>query len=176
MKVTSQEEIGLRLMMALAEAALQDKGEVRISSLAKAEGIGSANTAKVLNLLNRSGLVRGLRGVKGGYVLARPPEEITLYEVLSALADPSENDSRVPIFEAGRLINCPRFPGCNLKVVWAALEDAMRGILERVTLKDIALGTVEELEEKLGIASSELGEGASILTTTVRQSKGREQR
>ena len=173
--MTAQEEIGLRLMMALAEAAAKDEGEVRIGTLARDERLGVANTAKVLNLLSRAGLVKGMRGVNGGYVLSRPPEEITLYEVLSALTESSTTTSRVPILEAGRLINCPRFPECSLKVVWMAIEKALKEVLEKVSLKDMAEGRMEELGSRLGLELEEGEPSGKILTTTIRQQKGREE-
>ncbi len=170
MKLTAQEEIGVRLMMALAEAFEKGKGEVRISYLASKEKIGPANAAKVLNQLSKSGLVKGVRGVKGGYILARKPEEITLFEIMSALSDPSDKDLKVPISQTGRLIDCPRFPGCNLNVVWRALEKAMEEILSQVTLEDLVKASKAELEERLGLGEGEAS-GASVLVATLRQSQ-----
>src|SRR5262245_2088103 len=85
MKITAQEEYGLRCLLALARAS---GGSATIAEIAAAEGLSSAYTAKLLALLRRAGFVKSMRGANGGQRLARPADAIDLAAVLGALSAP----------------------------------------------------------------------------------------
>ena len=76
-------DYGLRAMLDLAERYGQ--GPVQSESIAKRQDISDAYLDQLLTLLRRAGLVRSVRGPRGGHELVRPAEEITLMEVLTAL-------------------------------------------------------------------------------------------
>ena len=83
MKLTTQEEYGLRCLLQLA----RDGGRsLTIPELSRQEGISAANVAKIMRVLRRAGFVRSTRGQSGGYALARPAEQIMVGEVLAAWA------------------------------------------------------------------------------------------
>src|SRR4051812_44224309 len=85
MKVSAQEEYGLRCLVQLAH--LKDGESLTLSQIAKREGITVANAGKLLWILNKAGLVQSMRGTKGGYHLARSAGEIRLSEVIKVLDD-----------------------------------------------------------------------------------------
>src|SRR5262245_37930174 len=83
MKLSAQEEIGLRCLVQLAQRA--PGGGATIHEVAHAEGLTQAYVAKVLAVLKHGGLVVASRGRDGGYTLARPAEAITLSDAFTAL-------------------------------------------------------------------------------------------
>ena len=76
-------DYGLRAVLDLAERYGQ--GPVQSEAIARRQGVSEAYLDQLLTLLRRSGLVRSVRGPRGGHELARPASEITLMQVLSAL-------------------------------------------------------------------------------------------
>src|SRR4051812_41789661 len=83
MKISAQEEYGLRCLVLLARQA--DGASLSLRQIAKGEGISTAYAGKLLWVLNHAGLVKATRGSKGGYTLARPATEINLSEVIRVL-------------------------------------------------------------------------------------------
>ena len=90
MKLSDQEEYGLRCLLQMARRAGES---VTIAELARLEGLSAPNAAKILRVLRRGGLVRSTRGQSGGYLLARPAGEINLGE---ALAQPQARPAATP--------------------------------------------------------------------------------
>ncbi len=76
MKITSQEEYGLRCLLRLAEAGTGKS--LTIPEIAAAEGLSSPYVAKLLAVLRQAGLIDSVRGCQGGYRLARPPVDVTI--------------------------------------------------------------------------------------------------
>ena len=76
-------DYGLRAVLDLAER--HGQGPVQSEAIARRQGVSEAYLDQLLTLLRRSGLVRSVRGPRGGHELARPASEITLMQVLSAL-------------------------------------------------------------------------------------------
>jgi Rrf2 family protein len=86
MKVSAQEEYGLRCLLQLARLG---EGEfLTLGQIAEREGMSQANAGKVLWLLNKAGLVSSIRGTKGGYMLTRPAADVRLSEVIKVLDEP----------------------------------------------------------------------------------------
>ena len=83
MKISAQEEYGLRCLVQLANPA--DGETLTLPQIAELEGISAANAGKLMWLLNKAGFVHSTRGTKGGYFLARPADEIYLNEIIKVL-------------------------------------------------------------------------------------------
>ena len=134
MKVTAQEEYGLRCMMQMA--ATGPERTLTIHEIAGREGLSAAYVGKLMNLLRAAGLVESLRGRAGGYVIARPPKTISVSEILASLGG--------RIFEPHY---CERFPGegsecvhlgdCSIRSLWGTLEGLVEQVLSRTTLADM---------------------------------------
>lgn len=88
---------------------------------------------KILKLLARKGLMQSHRGVKGGYGLARRPEKITLFEVVSAMEGPV---ALTECTDQGH-DNCDLRKVCPVSCHWQLINDAVRRALEAITLADM---------------------------------------
>jgi len=108
------------------------KGPLQIKVIAKREDISNKYLEQLMTILKASGLVRSLRGPKGGYLLAKPPNEIKLREVFTVLEGPlvTVECLQHPEF-------CPRCAECITKQVWSDVQDAIFGVLEAVNLQDL---------------------------------------
>jgi Rrf2 family protein len=89
--------------------------------------------SKILKLLVREGILVSHRGVKGGYGLARLPEEISMAEVISALEGP------IAITECiDEHSGCTHAPFCGVQGRWHRINAALREALEGITLAELA--------------------------------------
>ena len=143
MRLTPQEEFGLRCLLAVQRAAPDGAEEpVSIERIADGEGLGYEHTAKIMRLLRRGGLVESTRGVNGGYRLARPADRISLWETLVALDTPLVGNEFCAAF-AGQMDTCTHSTShCNLKTLWSWVGSALEQGLSKVTLADLAAGRV----------------------------------
>src|SRR5215471_18294689 len=138
MKMSTQEEYGLRCLLRVGR-----EGSLTISELARREGISEANVAKMMRILRKSGFVRSTRGQAGGYILARPAGEIAVGHVLAALGG-RLFDSDFCGTHAGVSSSCTHLVDCSIRSVWRTIQNAIDGVLARLTLKDL-LRSEEEM-------------------------------
>jgi Rrf2 family cysteine metabolism transcriptional repressor len=102
--------------------------------IAERFGLKKAFTAKVLKLLCCQGLVRGQRGLHGGYVLARRAEEVRLCDLLDLMGEPFRlADCGGPVDEGG----CGLSAVCPVREAVAAVDRRIREVLRAVTLADL---------------------------------------
>ena len=134
MKLSSQEEYGLRCLLRVGRAG--PEGSVTISELSRSEGISEPNVAKMMRLLRNSGLVQSTRGQSGGYALARPAGEVPVGEVLAALGGRLYEASFCDT-HAGMERLCTHMPDCAIRSVWRKVQRAIDDVLEKITLKDL---------------------------------------
>lgn len=112
---------------------------VRIQEVSEAEGLSAEYGAKLLGALRRGGLVQSVRGVAGGYLLVRPPEEISVWSILTTLDSPLWEEVFCGGFSGIRDV-CVRQPACTVKNLWGWLGGNIRQMLEGVTLADMVSG------------------------------------
>jgi len=130
MKLSSRSRYGLR---AILDLALEyGGGPLQIKTIAKREDISNKYLEQLMTILKTAGLVRSLRGPRGGYLLSKPPNEVRLSEVFTVLEGPlvTVECLQHPEF-------CPRCAECITRQVWAQIQDAMLGVLESITLQDL---------------------------------------
>ena len=154
MKVSAQEEYGLRCLMQMARSGAGKS--VSISEISRAEGLSAPNVAKLMRILRLGGLVRSVRGQAGGYTLARPAEAIMLDEVLAVLGDPLFG----PDFcqqHIGTGKECAHNGGCSMRPVWKQLQRLVNEVLARTSLQDM-LRSEEAMAE--WVSSAPCREGA----------------
>lgn len=130
MRISSRCEYGLRAMVFLA--AREDRRPVPLPEIAAGEGIPAPFLERILARLRGSGLVKATRGVSGGYQLARPPGDIAVGDVVTALEGPLCLVGCVP--DDG---GCERAASCASRVVWRRLDSAISGALNSITLEDL---------------------------------------
>lgn len=145
MKVSAQEEYGLRCLLQLALAS--QKGEsLTLSQIAEREGISVANAGKLLWILNKAGLVQSLRGTKGGYNLARPASEIHLSDIIRVLDD-DEVQGHCKSY-TGVLDVCVHTSDCGIRSVIVNLHEIVQKALSEITLAQL-IGTEANVGETL---------------------------
>lgn len=135
MKVTAQEEYGLRCMVQLAKSHAR-KAPLTIAEIAEAEGLSGPYIGKLLGVLREGGLVMGVRGRSGGYSLSRNPHAITLDEVLSVLSGRLFDSQYCDKFN-GELENCVHSDNCGLRSIWGAIELVVGSALKQMTLASL---------------------------------------
>lgn len=135
MKLSAQEEYGLRCLLQVARRATG--GSATIPEIAEAEGLSPHNAARYLATLRRSGLVDSERGPHGGYSLARPASRITVAEVVAALGGPLYDPTFCDHF-TGAEENCCHTPvDCSIRGLWMRVQEAVDGVLSRTSLQDL---------------------------------------
>jgi Rrf2 family protein len=134
MKLTSQEEYGLRCLLRVGRAG--EGGSVTIPELSRAEGISEPNVAKMMRILRRGGFVTSTRGQSGGYTLSRPAGDIAVGQVVAVLGgrlyEPAFCDGH-----AGVEISCAHLPDCSIRSVWRMVQQAVDQVLGKITLTDL---------------------------------------
>ncbi|MBR1739782.1 MAG: Rrf2 family transcriptional regulator [Ruminococcus sp.] len=131
MKISTRVEFGI---LALVDIAIysEDGSTVPSADISQRQNISQKYLEQILSILKNSGLVRGQKGSRGGYILSRPSDKITLCDVLNALdnnilADTYEDDET----ESNELRNSVN------SCVWDKLNCYMREFTTRMTLSEI---------------------------------------
>lgn len=146
MKITAQEEYGLRCLLKVAQAT--DGNSFTLNDIASAEGLSVPYAAKLLSVLRQAGFLDSVRGRAGGYRLALPPERIGLGSLLLTLGEPLFDDPGYCERHAGTaegLNGCVHHNDCSLRSLWHTLEQWMRHSLDQITLADL-------LQKKVSVA------------------------
>ncbi len=144
MKVSAQEEYGLRCLLQLARLAPGES--LTLGQIAEREGISSANTGKLMWLLNKAGLVTSTRGTKGGYMLARLAADIHLSEIIKVL-DNSMLEGHCKSY-TGLHETCVHTDDCGIRPVIISLHEIVQSALERITLAQLT-GTEQSAHQAL---------------------------
>jgi len=132
-KVSTRGDYASRALLSLA---LHDDAQLPTSvrDIAERTGLPQPYLEQILLALKGAGLVRSKRGVGGGYVLARPPEEITLAQIVSAVDGPIVAGDFGAPHENGA---CEHEGQCVLLSVWSEVGEHMREHLGSFTLADM---------------------------------------
>jgi Rrf2 family protein len=131
MRITSKTEYACVAMLELA-ASHGEPHPVRIKAIAEAQGIDARFLVQILLQLKTAGLVASVRGAAGGYRLARPPEAITLAQIINAVADPNVAP-RSALSTAGT-----RTPAVDVLLdVWHEIQAQEQRLLEHLTLAEL---------------------------------------
>jgi Rrf2 family protein len=159
MKLSSQEEYGLRCLLRIARQG--DGGSLTIPEISEAEGISPHYVAKLMGILRREGIVKSARGQTGGYTLSRPAHQIPVGEALAALGG--------RLFEpdfctehAGVEKMCTNTVDCSIRSLWRMVQFVVDRVLSKTTLKDL-IHNEQEMAIWAGhlVNISEMGEPAS---------------
>jgi Rrf2 family protein len=130
MKISTKIRYGTRAMVELA--VRYGEGPIELKEIAKKENISLKYLEQVINPLRADGLVKAVRGAKGGYSLAKPPSEICLYDVIETLEGPLNLLDCLHDTKA-----CQKVSSCVTREIWKAVSDAMSKIFYSVTLEDM---------------------------------------
>lgn len=126
MKISAKAEYACLAMLALARRRIDDP-PLRIREIAEVEEIPERYLVQILLQLKGAGLVASTRGASGGYRLARSPQRISFFDVLSAI-DGTADTTREAAAGSSRA----------LASVWSLVRDAQRAVLQKITIAEIA--------------------------------------
>ena len=140
MRITAKADYAVRAAVELAAAG----DMITADQIAQAQGIPVNFLENILRDLRRAGIVESRRGQAGGYLLARPAEEISIADVIRSVEGPLAN-------VRGISPDALEYQGsaAKLREVWVALRASVRSVLERVTLADVARGELPPLVAEL---------------------------
>jgi Rrf2 family protein len=143
-RVSAKADYAVRAMIELAGA--EEESPMKGDRIAEGQDIPLRFLENILAELRHAGLVHSRRGAEGGYWLARPPDDITLAEIIRAVEGPLASVRGEPPHELEY-----RGGAKPLQRVWIALRANIREVLESVTLADVV---ADELPEPVrGLAS-----------------------
>lgn len=130
MKISTRSRYGARLMLELAHH--YENGPVRLSDVAESQGISLKYLEQLVIPLKKAGFVHSARGPKGGHTLAKPPQEVTLGEIVSVL----EGDLNLTpcVVDPG---TCDRSASCEMRDIWNAATKAMWDVLHGIRLSEL---------------------------------------
>ena len=142
MRITAKVDYAVR---AATELAAAGGGPVKGEALATAQHIPQKFLENILGDLRSARIVRSQRGADGGYWLAKPPEEISVADIIRAVEGPLAS-------VRGEAPEDVRYDGTaaeSLQQVWIAVRASLRSVVEHVTLADIAAGRLPDEVESL---------------------------
>jgi len=130
MKVSTKTQYGIRAVIELAQR--YRNGPLQLRIIAERQGISFKYLEQLMSILKTSGLIKSIRGAKGGYVLARPPSQIKMDDVFHCL------EGQVVTLEcvenAG---SCIRSADCVARGLWTEVEQAVDHVLDSMSLQDL---------------------------------------
>jgi Rrf2 family iron-sulfur cluster assembly transcriptional regulator len=135
MKITAQEEYGLRILIRIA--GCKDKIGLSIPQLSETEGLSSHYVAKLTRVLRMGGFINSTPGLKGGYVLAKPAKEIGIKQVLKVLCG-LLFDQDFCGQHAGSLKLCTNSVDCSARSLWQMIQFTVDQLLDKITLQELA--------------------------------------
>ena len=133
MRISAKVDYAVRALCELA--AHEGDAPLKAERIAAAQDVPASFLINILADLKRAGFVRSVRGQVGGHRLARPPESISVADVIRAVEGPLA-DVRGVRPEALHF----RGPAASLRDVWLATRVGVRRVLERITIADIVAG------------------------------------
>lgn len=138
MKLSTKGRYGLR---AVLDLALNSETEaIALSSIAERQSISISYLEQLIAKLKKAGIVESTRGAKGGYILAKPAEEISVGEILRALEG---NLNPVDCAELMGGSSCNASEVCVTKYVWKRISDSINAAVDSLMLSEL----VEESKE-----------------------------
>ena len=137
MKLSTKGRYAMRAMLDLA--LHYGEGPILLKDVAKRERISERYLEQIILPLKAAGLVNSTRGARGGFILAKPPSQIRLIEVMQV-----SEGSIAPVECVSDPEVCSHASLCVTRDIWSEMKKAMDGILESTTLQDL----VERQREK----------------------------
>ena len=131
MKLSTRSRYGTRLLIDLARC--RDQGPIQISEISNRQQISVKYLEQIIRPLKQANLVTSVRGPKGGHLLAKEPDEITLGQIVRLFEGQVDLVACVSNPE-----NCPMADECRVRLAWQAATDALYNNLDGTTIADLA--------------------------------------
>lgn len=130
MRLSTRTRYGIRAILEVAENC--GRGPMRLKTIAERQDLSVKYLEQLMAILKSAGLVRGVRGAGGGYVLARPANEIKMSEVFRCLEGPV-----VTVECVNDKSYCKKTADCVTRQLWSEVQKAIMNELESVALQDL---------------------------------------
>jgi Rrf2 family transcriptional regulator, iron-sulfur cluster assembly transcription factor len=143
MKITAQEEYGLRILIRIARC--HNEEGMSIPQLSEAEGLSSHYVAKLTRILRMEGFINSTPGNKGGYVLAKSADNIIINKALKSLGGSLFN-SKYCGSHSGTMKLCTNSVDCSARSLWQLIQLTVDQLLDRITLHDLVANETESLK------------------------------
>jgi Rrf2 family protein len=170
MMFSTKAEYGVRVMVELARRA--GKGPVPLAEIAAHDGLPLAYLEHLVARLRKAGLLDSRRGAHGGYLLARPPAEITMAEVVEALEGSIAPIECISEAADGSLVCSRESAGegepsqaCPTKLLWTRVRFSIVRTLQETTLANLVAGPMIGATDSLGTGAHPLSREAAALAT-----------
>lgn len=131
MRLTMKGDYGLRAMIEMATRYGQ--GPTPSATIARRQAIPEHFLDQVLITLRRGGLVKSQRGPQGGHMLAKPPSQISMFDVLQALEGAPASMECLP-----QPASCQLAPGCGMRDIWSQIDAFAHNLLSATTVEQLA--------------------------------------
>ena len=130
MKLSTRTRYGIRAILELAQN--NSKRPLQLRIIAQHQDISVKYLEQLMSILRSAGFVRSMRGAKGGYMLAKAPNQVKLSDVFDCL------EGHVTTVECVEDENyCARSADCVARQVWAQVQEAIKDVLQSITLQDL---------------------------------------
>lgn len=143
MKISSQEEYGLRIMLRIARC--REDESMSILTLSTQEGLSTAYVAKITRILRQAGYTNSTPGNVGGYILARPASEINVNHLLKTLGGALFSKQFCNDY-SGTTKFCTNSVDCSARSLWQMIQFSVDQVLDKVTLADLTNSESESSE------------------------------
>ncbi|MCX5633708.1 MAG: Rrf2 family transcriptional regulator [Phycisphaerae bacterium] len=130
MKISTRTRYGMRAVLELALA--YGAGPLQIKVIAEKQNISNKYLEQLIAIIKTAGIVRSIRGPHGGYVLAKPPQDIKLSDIFKALEGPVLTVECVENKDA-----CEHYADCITRRLWIEVNDAILNVLDNKTLHNL---------------------------------------
>jgi len=131
MKLSTRVRYAVRAVIDLGLNYNNDK-RVLLKDIAKRQAVSVKYLENIFATLRKADIVKGVRGAKGGYALARPAAEITMYDIVLAM-----QGFISPIGCVEDACSCNMMEECVARNVWREVSDAVSEVLKGFTIKDL---------------------------------------
>jgi Rrf2 family protein len=148
-RITTLAEYGVICALHLARRA--DEGPVTGREIAEVERLPGDYVEQILLRLRRAGIVRSTRGARGGYVLARAPEDVSIRNVIEA-SETTTFDLHCVTHPVGEE-RCSSSHNCSIRPVWMLLQRKIDDVLEGVRLSDL-MHEEGEVRARVGLVTA----------------------
>ncbi|HRC62724.1 MAG TPA: Rrf2 family transcriptional regulator [Dehalococcoidia bacterium] len=144
MKLSTRGDYAVRALLELSTADADNA--IPLGELAERTRIPAKYLEQILMRLRTARVVRGKRGARGGYMLARDPHRVTVGEVIRAMEGPLAPSlcASQTAHTACPAYRCPSEDACVMRGLWAEVRDAIAGIVDHTTFGDLAARTREQ--------------------------------
>ncbi|HRU05788.1 MAG TPA: Rrf2 family transcriptional regulator [Candidatus Brocadiia bacterium] len=133
MRITTKGRYAVRALLDLA--LFYERGPVNLQNICQRQHISADYLEQILRRLRNAGLVRSVRGPRGGFMLAKPPDQITVWQIVSLLSEPL--DPAPCVDSCHKKKRCDRLDHCAAHVLWDDLHKHIADFLSKRTLRDL---------------------------------------